>query len=468
MRQTLAVLVLLYAAQSLAPSPVFCGTAVSGPYLSWQHDPSTTMTVSWWTDAPGTSRVEYGPDSSYGFVRGDGTPTVWHSVELRGLEPGATYHYRAVSSDGFRSEDHTFRTGVARGEPFRFFVYGDTRHGHEVHASLAKRMEKMGCSLVLHTGDFVNEGHRLDEWRKFFEVVGDLIAEVPVMPAIGNHEDNHELYFNLFHLPRAADPASEQWYSFDLGGVHFVSLSTETEWGVGSEQHRWLVSDLESAGGESDWIFVYLHRPLFSSGKHGSDYEIRNAFHPVFKARGVTAVFAGHDHLYERSMVDGITYITSAGGGAYPYKPGQHINPYSVLAVETFHFTSVTVGKRGVTIETIGLDGNLVDRARIARTERGEPVAPKPRLGLAGVFLTPEGEVEVEFALDREEWIRVWLVAEGGREVQRLEEKVFPPGDHRVRWKPESGELGGEASGTYTIRFESSRGVEWRTLPVSE
>ena len=32
------------------------------------------------------------------------------------------------------------------------------------------------------------------------------------------------------------------------------------------------------------------------------------------KEYGITAVFAGHDHFYERSMRGGVCYIVAAGG----------------------------------------------------------------------------------------------------------------------------------------------------------
>src|SRR5262249_4336318 len=65
--------------------------------------PLTTMTqsVSWVTDEPATSHVDYGTaaDSLTANVD-DGTLTTAHSLTLGGLSPNTTYFYRATSTDG--------------------------------------------------------------------------------------------------------------------------------------------------------------------------------------------------------------------------------------------------------------------------------------------------------------------------------------------------------------------------------
>ena len=78
----------------------------------------TSATVSWTTDEPATSTVEYGPTASYGssttvpgFVRN-------HQVALSGLTPEQTYHFRVLSLDSCgqgpaTSGDDTFTTGPA-------------------------------------------------------------------------------------------------------------------------------------------------------------------------------------------------------------------------------------------------------------------------------------------------------------------------------------------------------------------
>ena len=53
-----------------------------------------------------------------------------------------------------------------------------------------------------------------------------------------------------------------------------------------------------------------MHRPPFSSGKHGGHEATLEAFVPLFEEYGVDLVLAGHDHNYERTeSIGGVTYI---------------------------------------------------------------------------------------------------------------------------------------------------------------
>jgi hypothetical protein len=54
-----------------------------------------------------------------------------------------------------------------------------------------------------------------------------------------------------------------------------------------------------------------MHHPPFSSGLHGST----DWMQWPFADWGVDAVLSGHDHLYERLSVDGLTYFTNGLGG---------------------------------------------------------------------------------------------------------------------------------------------------------
>ena len=103
-------------------------------------------------------------------------------------------------------------------------------------------------------------------------------------------------------------------------------LFLDSNWPMkrGSAQYAWLEGEL--AGSTAPWKFVVCHHPPFTSGPHGKEgrdgtpkeapiRELREYVIPLLEKHGVTMVFTGHDHLYERSEKGGITYITTGGGG---------------------------------------------------------------------------------------------------------------------------------------------------------
>ena len=79
------------------------------------HAPSEfAATITWDTDEPATSVVEYGLTASYGSSESSAVLVTSHSIIITGLDPGTEYHYRVTSSDANGnisvSLDRTFTT----------------------------------------------------------------------------------------------------------------------------------------------------------------------------------------------------------------------------------------------------------------------------------------------------------------------------------------------------------------------
>jgi hypothetical protein len=130
----------------------------------------------------------------------------------------------------------------------------------------------------------------------------------------------------------------------------------------GKPQYEWLVSDL--AGTSKPWKFVFFHIPPYSSGGHGSDLNVRQTLAPLFEQYGVTIVFNGHDHDYERSGANGVTYIVTGGGGA-PLYPKVHDNPASIYFASVYHFVQITLSGDTLYGIAIGSDGTEFDHFTI-------------------------------------------------------------------------------------------------------
>lgn len=122
-------------------------------------------------------------------------------------------------------------------------------------------------------------------------------------PAPGNHEYHSASasgYTNYFGAA-AGDPKKD-YYSYDLGQWHIVSLNSECRQvggcDAGSEEGKWLEQDL--AQHRAGCTLAYFHKPLFSSGlAHGADPEVKPLWEILYHA-GADVVINGHDHDYER------------------------------------------------------------------------------------------------------------------------------------------------------------------------
>jgi Lamin Tail Domain len=72
-------------------------------------------TISWATDEPASSTIEYGLSAAYGSSASSAGVVTAHSVSLSALAPTTTYHFRVLSTDGCgngptASQDATFTT----------------------------------------------------------------------------------------------------------------------------------------------------------------------------------------------------------------------------------------------------------------------------------------------------------------------------------------------------------------------
>jgi hypothetical protein len=93
------------------------GPSIAGVLVSAGLTASSAH-VSWITDVPADAQVEFGPTARYGFASPiDPLVALSHDIQLTGLAPGTTYHYRVKSRDTngavAASSDQTFATAEA-------------------------------------------------------------------------------------------------------------------------------------------------------------------------------------------------------------------------------------------------------------------------------------------------------------------------------------------------------------------
>ncbi|MGE5856252.1 MAG: metallophosphoesterase family protein [Syntrophaceae bacterium] len=219
-------------------------------------------------------------------------------------------------------------------------VYGDARTQHEIHRKIVGLILTFRPQAVFSTGDQVNDGRVQQEWVVFNEIIAPIREASEFYPLLGNHERNAELYFKNFQLS-----GNERWYSVRKGPLLFLMLDSNGLIGPGSNQHAWLEKQLQNVPGDVKFVAVVFHHPVISSGPYPDEKNLRKRLLPLLEKYRVDVVFVGHEHVYERSLKDGITHVTTGGGGAPLHLKLRH-NPYGQTFASVHHFCVLrTAGK---------------------------------------------------------------------------------------------------------------------------
>ena len=211
---------------------------------------------------------------------------------------------------------------AAASEKYTFVVYGDTRSNPVEHAVIIKEILSLHPEFVLQSGDLVADGRSKAQWAQFDQITQPLRdAHIAYYPARGNH-DVGPYYPNHVTEPfDSGDKVDKLYYAFTRHGSRFIAIDSMEDYDPSSRQYAWLVGELARAQKTAVNTFVMFHEGPFSIGPHGPTPEAQQYLHPLFVKYKVRAAFCGHDHLYYRTVRDGVTYIVTGGGGAPPYRP---------------------------------------------------------------------------------------------------------------------------------------------------
>ncbi|GMR39038.1 hypothetical protein PMAYCL1PPCAC_09233 [Pristionchus mayeri] len=264
------------------------------------------------------------------FVNPTGVIRYVHRAVMTGLTPGESYAYQ-VGRQGYLSKEFVFKQ-LSLQPPYNILVFGDLGvYKGESIPSMLQDAEEKAYDLIVTVGDyaydlFSNNGTTGDQ---FFATLEPLFATVPFMVVAGNHEAeeqwaaNYTTYRNSFTMPEEGY-GDNQFYSFDVGPIHFIGLSSEYYgfyyiYGMDPvfNQYDWLVKDLQASNKNRDtrpWIFSYSHRPFYCSNDYNDECNtfenqlVRDGFlempglEQIFYDQGVDITFWGHMHSYERFL----------------------------------------------------------------------------------------------------------------------------------------------------------------------
>ena len=258
-------------------------------------------------------------------------------------------------------------------EPVTFAIIGDSGTGEAAQFDVARQMkttrEKSHFDFVLMLGDNIYPNGEAARFKPCFEEpYKDLLKDgVKFYAALGNHDlergTNAALHYDHVHMD------GHRYYSFKKsdGLIEFFALDSSV---MTDKQLAWLEDALKSS--KARWKVAFFHHPLYSSArKHGSDDGLRRVLEPLFVRYKVDAVFAGHDHVYERvKPQNGVRYFTEgASGKLRPGNIDRRSTIYEAGNDEIHSFLLVQVMPSQMRVEAIGADGKVLDSTAISKSE---------------------------------------------------------------------------------------------------
>jgi hypothetical protein len=375
-------------------------------FLTWQRDPTTTMTIQW----IGT-RGETADTQIYYLPMTAPKVAPWATqaasvrpypasdlkvfrTELVGLVPGTDYQFKI----GKQSPTYRFRTMPAKANDTIHFISGGDCgvNAHTVGNNIqAARQDPMftviGGDLGYDNGKSVETS--LAFLRNYSKhMVGRDGRLIPLIACIGNHEVD-----GGYNKPRAKAPffyalfdglyRDTSYATLDFGEyLSLVLLDTGHTTPIAGQQTAWLEKALKERA-DCPHVMAVNHVPAYPSaremegekGKAGTGAHTRMPWVPLFDKYRVPVVLEHHDHTFKRSKMlldgsedaNGVLYLGDGSWGRLraPRKPERlpciavssqdyHLSLHRIQGEERFHLA-------------LGESGRVMDISRSGQRKRG-------------------------------------------------------------------------------------------------
>lgn len=355
-------------APAFSDKPAFDPPAV---FLTWQGDPTTTMTVQWiggpddgrdrpiWYAQEGAVDWRQQPCQSKPFPS---SKNLIYRAELKNLAPGAEYRFRI----GLDSAERRFRTMPRTAtDTIEFITGGDAGVGQP-----AQHTNKVAASqdpmFVVMGGDLAYENGVLGPvFFRFLKNYSDQLIDsqgrlIPLVGCLGNHEvrggyekgrNEAPFFYSVFDglFPETG------YATLDFGDyLSIILLDSNHTSPIEGEQTSWLRQQLRERE-DCPNVFVVHHVPAYPSfrpvdlddAERGTGAAARQHWVPLFERYNVDAVLEHHDHTFKRThpMLDGpvdkngVPYLGDGSWGQLRRPKTTAERPYLAVADESYHLS---------------------------------------------------------------------------------------------------------------------------------
>jgi hypothetical protein len=337
-------------------------------FLTWQRDPTTTMTVQWIApENAGDTAVKYRPLGN-GELKSNKTilkpfPSTdlrVHRSEITGLEPGTEYEFQI----GGASTVHRFKTMPAKAnDTIQFVSGGDSGCGeHAITNNILAA--KQDPHFVLLGGDLAYDNGRSPEtFTQFLRNYHDHMVDsqgrmIPLVSCIGNHEVDGGYVRDRAKCPHYLSVFdglfSERSYGvLDFGDyMSLVLLDSNHLSDVAGEQTEWLGRTLAERQ-DRQHVIAANHVPAYPSvrnpegenGELGTGEDQRIHWSPLFERYKVDVVLEHHDHAFKRTHPltgglhdkHGVLYLGDGSWGKIRPPKSPQERPFLAAVAESYH-----------------------------------------------------------------------------------------------------------------------------------
>lgn len=323
------------------------------PYLQKPID--NGITISWLTNVPVHSWVEYGKDGKLDqkkqlYVDGQMLcNNKLHHFRLTDLEPGATYSYRVCSREitlyqAYKkefghtaySDVYTFTLPRSNESDFTALVFNDVHKNLQLMEMFAKLIKEtdLKYDFVFYNGDCIDDPKDEDQAVGFMKVLNEIAIaeEAPVFYMRGNHEIRNAYSIGLRSL---FDYINGTTYgAFNWGDTRFVMLdcgedkadSTWVYYGLNDfnqlrdDQAAFLKEEVQSKAFKEAKKKVLIHHIPIYGGREGGYNPCREKWGEILDKASFDICINGHTHrfAYHPKGSAGNNFPIVVGGGNQP------------------------------------------------------------------------------------------------------------------------------------------------------
>ncbi len=271
--------------------PIKEGTTVYGVVETVDGVPVAGVVVSdgvetTQTDNEGIYQLKSKKETGYVFIS---VPS-GYECELNGVFPD---HYRTLVGTSTVPENHSFRLKKVDQTNYKIVFMGDMHVANrstnndigqfkKVAADINNYVKSMGNTKVygITLGDMTWDLYWYDRNygpQDYHKTINEVLSGLPIYHTIGNHDNDMKAIGNKNAKNPFAVNIAPPYYSFNIGGVHYIMLDNVdcvTYNGDGSRNHiegqiydpqwDWLAKDLQYVD-KSTPVLVMMHVPVFAS-----------------------------------------------------------------------------------------------------------------------------------------------------------------------------------------------------------